>query len=87
MIIDRNKVEESIIKHIKNNEWFNLNDIYEDAFKAGVSFAEYQLSELAIEFLDAIREYERENGQRICFDERDSKELFQEFLKNRDEKI
>jgi hypothetical protein len=39
--------------------------------------------EFAIEFLDSIREYERENGSRICFDERDSKELLQIFKKEK----
>ena len=36
----------------------------------------------AIEFLNSIRDYERENGSRICFDERDSKELL-EIFKNK----
>jgi len=36
---------------------------------------------VAIGFLDSIRDYEKENGQRICFDERTSKELFNEFIK------
>ena len=39
--------------------------------------------EFAIDFLDSIREYERENGSRICFDERDSKELLQIFKKEK----
>ncbi len=33
----------------------------------------------AIDFLDSIRDYERENGQRICFDERESSELLDQF--------
>jgi hypothetical protein len=33
----------------------------------------------AIEFLDSIRDYERENGERICNDERDSEELYKMF--------
>jgi len=39
--------------------------------------------DLSIEFLDSIREYERESGGRICFDKRDSGELFEIFLKTR----
>ena len=39
--------------------------------------------EFAIEFLDSIREYEREKGSRICFDERDSKELLQIYKKEK----
>ncbi len=34
---------------------------------------------IAIAFLDSIRDYERENGQRICNDERDSRELYEIF--------
>jgi hypothetical protein len=41
------------------------------------------LEEFAIEFLDSIREYERENGNKICFDERDSKELLQIYKKGK----
>jgi len=33
----------------------------------------------AVEFLDSIRAYERENGQRICNDERTSQELYEIF--------
>jgi hypothetical protein len=35
--------------------------------------------QFAIEFLDSIRDYERECRQLICFDERDSKELLEIF--------
>lgn len=41
------------------------------------------MDNLAIEFLDSIRDYERESGSRICFDERDSKELLEIFKKNK----
>ncbi len=34
----------------------------------------------AVAFLDSIRDYERENGERICNDERTSEELYQIFL-------
>lgn len=36
-----------------------------------------------IDFLDSIRDYERESGKQICFDERTSEELYNEFKKNR----
>lgn len=39
--------------------------------------------EFAIGFLDSIKEYERENGSRICFDERDSKELLEIYKKEK----
>ena len=35
----------------------------------------------AIAFLDSIRNYERENGERICNDERTSEELYDIFEK------
>lgn len=37
----------------------------------------------AVDFLESIRDYERECGDRICFDERTSVELYKQFL-NRD---
>jgi len=37
----------------------------------------------AIEFLDAIKEYEKENGSSICYDERSSKELLEIFKKEK----
>jgi hypothetical protein len=37
--------------------------------------------EFAIGFLNSIRDYELENGSRICFDERDSKELLEIYKK------
>lgn len=36
--------------------------------------------EMAIEFLDSIREYEHESGDAIWLDERSSSELFEIFL-------
>jgi hypothetical protein len=36
----------------------------------------------AVEFLDSIRDYERESGNAICYDERSSEELYEQF-KNR----
>ena len=35
--------------------------------------------EHAIAFLESIMDYERENGERICFDERSAKELLKIF--------
>jgi len=32
--------------------------------------------QMAVDFLESIRDYEIENGQRICFDERTSAELY-----------
>lgn len=37
------------------------------------------IERIAIEFLDDIRDYERENGVQVCFDERSSEELFEIF--------
>lgn len=38
-----------------------------------------RFKQIAVDFLDSIRGYERENGQKICFDERSSEELFEIF--------
>lgn len=37
----------------------------------------------AIDFLNSIIKYEREKGNSICFDERDSKELLETFKKEK----
>ena len=60
-----------------------LNDKYCELLDADFGYDNQSLADkiektsdkFAIGFLDSIREYERENGSRICFDERDSKEL------------
>lgn len=36
--------------------------------------------QMAISFLDAIKDYEHESGNQICCDERSSKELFEMFV-------
>lgn len=40
----------------------------------------------AISFLDTIRDHERETGNKICFDERDSGELYEIFLTQKQKK-
>lgn len=35
-------------------------------------------------FLNSIRDYERESGSKICFDERDSEEFVDIFLESED---
>jgi hypothetical protein len=52
-----------------------------DSFEKSKEMQEIQKDEFAIRFLDSIREYERESGKRICFDERDSKELLEIYKK------
>lgn len=37
---------------------------------------------VAIDFLNNIRDYERENREQICYDERTSKELFNLFFQD-----
>ena len=43
------------------------------------SYTREDMRKYAIGFLDSIRDYERENGQRICFDERESSELLDQY--------
>ena len=41
----------------------------------------------AIEFLNSIREYERESGNCICYDDRTSEELYNEYKNKKKIKI
>lgn len=42
--------------------------------------------EMAISFLDNIKDYERESGNQICYDERTSEELFDLYLESLNKK-
>lgn len=53
-----------------------LNDT---ASVENICLKEEDIRKEAIAFLESIRNYERENGQRICFDERTSEELYDHF--------
>lgn len=35
---------------------------------------------VAVKFLDSIRDYERESGKSICYDDRSSSELYKYFI-------
>ena len=58
-----------------------------DIGKISVSLCNHSLEtardHFAIDFLDSIREYERENGSRICFDERSSLELLETYKREK----
>ena len=83
-IISQKEIDEAAWNHAREYVDFNDGDYLEDGdlldysqfdFKAGVKFAESYIEDICIEFLDSIRNYERENGQGICFDERNSREF------------
>ena len=65
----------------------NLLEVGTQNFKRYIEMFEKEAKEIekqqkddyAIEFLDSIRRYERENGKAMCFDERDSEELLEIF--------
>lgn len=54
----------------------------EDVTEATVLKLYSLVEDVACRFLDSIRNYERENGEWILFDERTSKELFKEYINN-----
>ena len=58
--------------------------LYIDVEKLAVeiqSLLDTQVKERCCHFLDAIREYERESGNQICYDDRESLELFSIYKK------
>ena len=83
MISNENIEKASVesLPSLMDDEWEMVVRV--SSFKKGVEFALGELKNLSIEFLDSIRDYERENGNRICFDERTSEELFYTFLKTK----
>lgn len=45
-------------------------------------YADHEKENVAVAFLDSIRDYERESGKSICFDDRSSFDLYQYFIDN-----
>jgi len=62
----------------------NIKDtvfIKDEWLKGGLSeMMESYAKQKSIEFLESIKEYEREAGKQICFDERESEELYQIYI-------
>lgn len=89
MILDKNKVEEAVQIFLRNTK--NEITTKSSCFKSGVSYAESQLSELAIEFTDYVSKYQYEQDSTTklwkYWDngivEYTTKGLFEEFLKQR----
>lgn len=92
MILDKNKIEEAAKKFSNNGSWQ-----CPVSFEAGISYAESQLSELAIEFAewidkygyvkeDGLDEWYYWDGIKQLNTTYTSKELFKEFLKYKNEK-
>jgi len=50
-------------------------------FAKGFELGNLDKENFAIGFLDSIKDYERENGRRICFDERTTKQLLEIYKK------
>lgn len=77
---------EFLVEQIQSQSFIPKDSIVINHFiKVAVELENQQKDKYAIEFLDSIREYERENGSRICFDERDSKELLEIYKIGKDE--
>jgi len=74
-MITRHDIEKDL------HDWKNGKMGYDALMNAIDMYAENksQPSDV-VDFLDSIREYEKENGSRICFDERTSSELYQLFI-------
>jgi hypothetical protein len=72
--------EETLDKEVKSSGPYLTTDVVEsgDALTAMDIWAQSQ----SIAFLDSIRDYERENGEQICYDERSSEDLYDIFIKN-----
>lgn len=59
-------------------EWNIRNEAFRAGFLAASRPNAVPVSD-GVEFLDAIRDYEKESGNKICYDERSSEELYKEF--------
>ena len=55
-------------------------------FDKAKELEQMQKYNFAIEFLYLIKKYEKENGSRICDDDRSSKELLEIFIKEKNNK-
>lgn len=70
--------------HDPNPEISRLRDEIVAEFSAAAPSSKER--EMAISFLDNIRDYERESGNQICYDERTSEELFDLYLESLNKK-
>lgn len=57
--------------------------IYDDDFTKIISQCKKLTKKLMIDFVESLREYERENHKLLGFDERETKELLKVFLKHK----
>jgi hypothetical protein len=64
---------EDVALKMYNEQSMGFAEVVSAAVLHGYSLAGNQ----AIEFLDQIRDYERESGNAICYDERTSEELYE----------
>lgn len=77
---------EFLVEQLQSQSFIPKDSIVINHFiKVAVELENQQKDKYATDFLDSIREYERENGSRVCFDERDSKELLEIYKIGKDE--
>ena len=77
---------EFLVEQLQSQSFIPKDSIVINNFiKVAVELENQRKDKYATDFLDSIREYERENGSRICFDERDSKELLEIYKTGKDE--
>lgn len=77
---------EFLVEQLQSQSFIPKDSIVINHFiKVAVELENQQKDKYATDFLDSIREYERENGSRVCFDERDSKEFLEIYKIGKDE--
>jgi len=76
-LLDEKEIEESAHKYSPKNGRVQM------AYFIGAKYAEQQLLPIMVEFVDSLREYERESHNMIGFDERETSDFLEEFIRNR----
>lgn len=75
-VVEAIEAQKEIYAPYSNAEpWADKQQAFKDGSEYGYSFAAGE----SVAFLDQIRDYERESGKAICYDERTSEELYEIF--------
>ena len=86
-LIDEEKVDVASLENSKLHYIMAFSEeLHKDAdidFKKGVQFAETELSNLAIELIESIFDYEKESKSRICEFDRTPESVFEKFIEQR----
>lgn len=74
--------EEIKNKHFERNEFGFLVITDRGIDKCMDEYEKQESEKKTVAFLDSIRDYERENGTSICYDDRSSSDLFKHWIEN-----